>query len=308
MSRERISHQLAMLPMNAMPAPIRRISLRPTDERLVRRRGGLVAELGGNRGERALCGAGGDRVGEAGGSLREELPDLRVDARLKDGAERRHPGGDPDLPEGAVDARRHPGAGRLDDADRDRRDARVGHADPRSAEQEAREQRRPAVADLDAVHQHQADTDEQQPGSHQRPERNPVRESRRDRGDDEGEQREGEEAQAGLERRVGEHVLHVERQVQEHREHPRGEAERGDRHPGEGRLAEQGHVEHRVLASQLDGDERRQQDHRGGEAADDHGASPALGVAADQPEDQQEERRGECDEAGPVDRPACRWP
>ena len=52
------------------------------------------------------------------------------------------------------------------------------------------------------VHQHEADPDQQQPGAHQRPERDPVRQPGRDRRDDEREQRQRQEPQPGLERRV----------------------------------------------------------------------------------------------------------
>ena len=109
-----------------------------------------------------------------------------------------------------------------------------------------------------------------------------------DRRHEEREQRERQEAQAGLQRRVAEHALDVEREVEEHREHPGREAEGDDRDPVEGGLAEQAEVEHRVVAAQLDRDERGQQRPRRRSARRGSAAlAPALGVAADQAEDQQ---------------------
>ena len=148
----------------------------------------------------------------------------------------------------------------IDDADRDRGDTRVGHADADAGEEEACEQPGPAVPDVDPVHQHEPDPDEEQAGSHQRPEGDALREPSRDRRDDEREQRERKEAEPGFERRVEEHALDVEGQVQEHREHAGREAEGDDRDAGEGRLAEERQVEHRVLAVELDHDEGGEED------------------------------------------------
>src|SRR4029079_4122623 len=123
-----------------------------------------------------------------------------------------------------------------------------------------------------------------------------------DRRDDEREQRQRQETQSRLQRGVAEDVLHVERQEQEDRENPRRQAEGDDRDAGERRIAEQGHVEHRVPAMDLDQDERDQQRRGGGQAGDDDRAAPALRVAADQPEDEEEQGGREGDETGPVDR------
>ncbi len=63
------------------------------------------------------------------------------------------------------------------------------------------QQHGPAVADLEAVHEDQADADEQQPRAHQHAMLHPaLREAGGDRGDDEREQRQRQEPQAGLER------------------------------------------------------------------------------------------------------------
>ena len=56
-----------------------------------------------------------------------------------------------------------------------------------------------------------------------------------------------EEPHAGLDRGVVEDVLHVDHQVGQQREHRGRDAERRDQAAGEGRLAQQPEVEHRVL-------------------------------------------------------------
>ena len=88
---------------------------------------------------------------------------------------------------------------------------------------------------------------------------------------------ERQEAQAGLERRVAEHVLDVERQVEEHREHRRREREGDDRDAREGRLAEQrrGRASGRRAAA-LDHHERERAAARPPpSAADDQRRSPS---------------------------------
>ena len=179
-------------------------------------------------------------------------------------------------------------------------------ADAAAGDEEARQQRRPVVARLEAAHQQQPDPDEREAAAEEPADADALGELAGDRRDEEREQRHGQEAQAGLERRVAEDVLDVERQVQEHREHRRRQHEGGDRGAVERRLAEQREVEHRVLAAALDDHEGDEQDQRGGEAGDDQRAVPALRVAADEPEDQREEGAGERDQAGPVDPPAAR--
>ena len=110
--------------------------------------------------------------------------------------------------------------------------------------------------------------------------------------------RQRQEAQARLERREIEHALHVDGQVEEHREHPRREPEGDGGDTVEGGLAEEREVEHRVLGAQLDRDESRQSSTAAPiRQARISGAAPALGVAPDQAEDQQEEGEREGDEA-----------
>ena len=106
--------------------------------------------------------------------------------------------------------------------------------------------------------------------------RAPARGSMQPAGERRGEERHDrhrQEAQARLERRVPEHVLHVEREVEEHREHRRRDREGRDLGAGEGGLAEQA----RGRASGCDRAARRsrtrhQQHRRDGEQAEDHGA------------------------------------
>ena len=114
----------------------------------------------------------------------------------------------------------------------------------------------------DAVHQQQADPDHGEPGAEQDADRDPVRERAGDRRDDEAEHGQRQEAQARLQRRVVEHALHVDGQVEEHREHPGREPEGDGGDAVEGGFAEQGEVEHRVVAAALDRDEGRQQRRR----------------------------------------------
>ena len=81
---------------------------------------------------------------------------------------------------------------------------------PTPADEEAGEQRRPVVGRSRSPHQEKADPDEEQPGAEEDPHRKALRELARNRGGQEGQHRDREEAHAGLERRVAEHVLHVE--------------------------------------------------------------------------------------------------
>ena len=106
-----------------------------------------------------------------------------------------------------------------------------------------------------------------------------------------------EEAQARRERRVAEDVLQVDRQVREHREHAGRDAERRDRHADERALAEERHVEHRPRLAQLDDDEREQQEGATDERQDDRRARPAESVPPEDPEDDQEQRCRERQEA-----------
>jgi hypothetical protein len=123
----------------------------------------------------------------------------------------------------------------------------------------------------------------------QDPDRDPVGELAGDRRGDEGEEGERQEAQARLQRREALHALQVDRQVEEHREHPRREPEGDGGDAVEGGFAEQAEVEHRVVAARLDRDEGEQHRRRADQRGEDLDASPAIGVAADQSEDEQEE-------------------
>src|SRR3954447_1970644 len=114
---------------------------------------------------------------------------------------------------------------------------------------------------------------------------NPRRQLARDRRHEERQQRDRQEAQPGLQRRVAERVLDVQRHVEEHREQRRRQRERRDRGARERGLAQKRQVEHRPGLAALDDDERAQQDDRADEERDDQRATPALGVAAHERED-----------------------
>ena len=70
--------------------------------------------------------------------------------------------------------------------------------------------------------------------------------------------------------------------------------------PTKAGLAEEVEVEHRPGLQVLDGDEDREQDGAADQRAEDQGAAPALGVAAQHAEDDQEERRREGEQAPDV--------
>jgi hypothetical protein len=189
--------------------------------------------------------------------------------------------------------------------------ARCGSTTPTAAvagagNEEAGQERSPVVARLEPAHQQQPDPHAREPAAHEPADADALRELAGDRRHEERQQRHGQEAQAGLERRVAEDVLDVEGQVQEHREHRRRQRERGDRGAVERRLAEQREVEHRVVAAELDQHEGDEEHDRGGEADEDQRAVPAFRVAADEPEDQREQAAGKRDEPRPVDARAAR--
>ena len=164
MSRPRTSSQAEAAPAIATAAPTSRISLRPLMNAWLAATVACSRSCGGTA-VSALCVAPeDDRVREARRSVGQQLAELRVDPGLEDRAERRGAGGDPDLAEGAVDARGHPGTGGGDDPERDRGDPGVGHADPDPGEDEPGQQRRPAAVEADPGHQREADPDEDHPG------------------------------------------------------------------------------------------------------------------------------------------------
>ena len=79
-----------------------------------------------------------------------ELPSLAG----QDAAERRHAGGDADLAERRVDAGGHPGARRLDHADRGRGQRDVDEPGADAGDDQPGQQVRPVVAGRDPAHQH----------------------------------------------------------------------------------------------------------------------------------------------------------
>jgi hypothetical protein len=121
------------------------------------------------------------------------------------------------------------------------------------------------------------------------PASSPGRELSRQQRHDEDEDRQRQEAQSGAERRVAEHVLQVDREVGEEREHPGPDAEGRHRDTHEPGVAEEVQVEHRAGLHVLDCDEGGQQHSSADQRTEDQGAAPALGVATQHAEDDQEE-------------------
>ena len=245
-----------------------------------------------------------NRVGIAGGDRRSEvacvpleglrpagqqLAEPRLDAVLEEGPEGGDSDGDADLAERVVDRRAGRGLRFRHHADRRLGDRRVDEPDPGTDEQEAGEQRRPVGVHVQASPEQQPGAGQAEAGPDQRPERHAFRELRRQRREDERHGGDGEQPEPGLERRVAEHVLQVEDDIEQHREHRGRDREGRQRGSGERGHAEEPDVEHRARRPQLDGDERREQHGAGAEAADDLGARPALAVAAEQAEHEQEE-------------------
>ena len=191
-------------------------------------------------------------------------------ARREDRAEGRDARRDPDLPERAVDAGGHARDLRPDDADRRRCQRRVHKAGAEAGDDEAGNQVRPLRRRIDAAHEQQARSDQQEPGADEQPDgdvrREPACRDRREQG------RAGhhQQPQAGLQRREVQDVLEVDDEEQEHGEQRSVHPERRDQTADERRLAEQGEVEHRLAHHPLDEREGCQQDEGDGEAADHH--------------------------------------
>ena len=95
-----------------------------------------------------------------------------------------------------------------------------------------------------------------------------------ERGHDEGEHGDGQEADPGGQRSVAQVVLDVEGQVQEQGEDRRGDGEGGQRDAHHGRPLEQGQVEHGVVLSPLGHEEDDQKDRRSDQQPEDQGAVP----------------------------------
>ena len=117
----------------------------------------------------------------------------------------------------------------------------------------------------------------------------------------EREERDWQEAQSGLDRRIAEEVLQVEGQVQEHREDRGRQREGRDLCAAERRLSEEGEVDHRITSSPLrryeDGEQRKSAE----EHCEDQRARPAFVVAAQQRKDEREERAAQGQQSDDVD-------
>ena len=151
-----------------------------------------------------------------------------------------------------------------------------------------------------AVHQQKRGGDQAHTDRQEHTQRDLSGEAPRDQWHREHEPGQRQEANAGLKRRVAQHVLQVDREKREEREHPGADAEGREGHAEEGRIAEKGHVQHRPLLQPLDHDEDHEQDGAADQAGEDQCAAPAVRVAAQQAEDNQEERGGEGEEAPEV--------
>ena len=178
----------------------------------------------------------------------------------------------------------------------------AGFATPMPTPQTTRPGRRTVqCAPVDTLsQQQQADCHDREARGEEQPERDAGDGPSRDEGHEEDERGDRQEAETGPERRVAVDVLQVDREKREQREHPGTDAERCELHPDERRLAEERNVEHRSLLPYLDHDECREQREARDERGEDLRARPADGIAAEQPEDDQEEGGGEADQPGHI--------
>ena len=96
----------------------------------------------------------------------------------------------------------------------------------------------------------------------------------------------------------------ADRQVRKHREHAGRDAERRDGDADKRPLTEERHVEHRPLLTEFHDDEHHQQESGAEQRREDERARPAARVATQDPEDDQEESRGERHQTLDVG-PAC---
>ena len=153
----------------------------------------------------------------------------------------------------------------------------------------------------DAAHRPHRDRVQREPEREQCAHRHAAGQSPRERRREERDQRERQEAHAGLERRQPEDVLEVQRQVEEHREHRRRDRERRRLRADERRPAEQREVDHRRAVARLRREEHGERDHGDDEQHDDQAARPAVVVTFDQREDQGEQPDRERDHARRVE-------
>ena len=117
-------------------------------------------------------------------------------------------------------------------------------------EAEARRRGQVPLPEQRRGHRHQA-------GGHQRPRADPVRQAPGDRPDDDDHDGRGQEAHAGLQRRVALDVLQVQGEEEEHRQHREGDDEGDEVRAQERPRAEEREVDHRLGAAALDEHEAR---------------------------------------------------
>ena len=239
--------------------------------------------------------AGAEPVGELlaalGGQLGQELVELGAAQAGDEGAHDGDAEGAADHPAHGEDAGGHARLGRVDAVHGGGRHGGHDEAHPEAhqdegADEEAEARRRGQVAlpEQRRGHRHQA-------GGHERPRADPVRQAPGDRPDDDDHDGRGQEAHAGLQRRVALDVLQVQGEEEEHRQHREGHDEghevRAQERPG----AEEREVDHRLGAAALDEHEAHEPDGGDGEEGDDAAGAPAPGVALDE----REHERGEAD-------------
>ena len=155
-------------------------------------------------------------------------------------------------------------------------------------------------------HQEQPGRDEEHADPEQVARLDAHRQAAGEGGDEEGEQGQGEEADARGQRAVAQVVLNVERQVQEHGEDGGRHGEGHDGEPDEGGDLEQAEVEHRVGRAQLVDEERDHQEPRRRRTAPRSSCCPSRGRCPGRgAKTEQEQAAGERDEADPVDAAAA---
>ncbi len=234
------------------------------------------------------------RTGEADG---DGVAHLGTEDRTKAG----DTGRDPDLTEGRVDPGRHAGAFRRHHTDSGGGERNVDKAGADTGDNETGDEVGPPGVDGQAAHEQQARADGHEARADEQLGRHAFGEPSGDGGGHENRPTEHQEADAGGDGRQAEHALHVQHEIGEHREEAGGQPERGEQTPVEGRLTQQGEVEHRLGLDGLGDAERHQQHSRPDQAPGDLGRAPAVGAAADEPVDQRAERAGERHQAEPVD-------
>src|SRR6266511_802923 len=186
------------------------------------------------------------------------------------------------------------------------------HGDEREPEPDADQQETgQEVAEVGAVRRdlrevREAAAEEAHPDGEDRLHAHPRDERLGDPRGDDGGQCDGQVADAGLQGREAEHLLHVEREQEEHSEHHRPQAEadhvRGRRRPP----AEEAERDERRARAVLDPEERGHEDGRACERSDRLHGRPAVVRRLREAVDEEHEAAGHGDSAGGVEVPRHR--